>query len=194
MALKQQVIDYIMNLDEDFSVHDIIKAGFNKSVTHSAKVALLDARAIFNVGCTYSPGGELAIYNTTYRSFDSRPIGTPITLTSQIMEYMLWLNKDFTVLQVQADLGLTRNIIYQAKTILIDKSLIFHVKDIHHGNSKFKVFSKTEKEFKKKHVDNIIDLKISQAARPLVKKAKHNDSRKRIFNPADPLAGFAVPR
>ena len=191
MALKQQAIEYIMNLEKDFSVSDIIEKGFSKSMAHSVKTQLLEARSIFCVGLRYINSGECKLYNTTYRPFSSIPTGIPMTETQQIMEYMLWLEKDFTIMQIRQDLNTSRTIVYNAKKKLIVEGLLFHVGNITHkspikGLVYIKVFSKEDKEFKVKHKEKVRKYKKIET--------RQKEPKRKLFNPADPLAGFAVPR
>lgn len=192
MSSKSRTIDYIMSLKEDFSTTDLVAKGHSSGKVHYVKTQLLQAKAIFNVGIRYTKSGECPIYSTTHRPFSSRPTGIPQTDNQQVMEYMLWLNKDFTVMDIMEDLNISRSVIYKAKHKLIESGLLFHVgiiEDDHliKGIRCIKIFSKEEKEFRKK--------KIAKFNRPKEVKEKKKKKKREVevFTPVDPLAGFVRP-
>lgn len=188
MTVMNQAIDYIMNLEKDFSVSDIMEAGFCRSTSHTAKTRLYEASAIFNVGLRYVKSGECKLYNKTYRPYSHRPCGKPKTENQQVMEYMLWVENDYTIMQIREDLGVSRTVSYKAAKKLREAGLIFHVGYIQNGTIKVKVFSKKERALTTKEVGTLKKYKpVTKAKKPVKKQTRPK------YTPKDPLKGFFRP-
>jgi len=190
MTVKQQAIDYVMNLENDFSISEIIDKGFSRSASHLTKTQLLDAKAIFHVGFRYTINGMCKTYNTTYRPFYSRPTGIPKSEAQQVAEYIMWLEEDFTINQICDDLNTTRTVVYNAKKRLFAEQLIFHVADIQiksaaRGTTYIRLFSKEDKEFEVRKID-----KLKSYKRP---KKQVTQRKTEVFTPKDPLRGLVMP-